>query len=80
MDRIAGFLVALWRSGSRPKVLSRCLVIAAVVGTALTLVNNLDAILGTRADPALGWRVLANYVTPFIVSNLGAMAPSRKDE
>lgn len=44
------------------------------MGTLLTLVNQLDAVTGARADPALAWRVLANYLIPFVVSNLGAMA------
>ncbi len=48
-------------------------MIAIVVGTLLTLVNEFDAIFGSRSDPELAWRVIANYVIPFAVSNLGAM-------
>ncbi|MGH2491552.1 MAG: hypothetical protein ACRDF9_08585 [Candidatus Limnocylindria bacterium] len=44
-----------------------------VVGTLLTLVNQFDALTsGITAPTALA--IAANYVIPFIVSNLGAMS------
>jgi len=46
---------------------------ANLEGTLLTLINEFDAILGSRSDPEFAWRVGANYVIPFVVSNLGAM-------
>ena len=70
---MGGFFREFWRSAQRPEVFRRCVVIAIVVGTLLTLVNEFDAILGSRSDPELAWRVGANYVIPFVVSNLGAM-------
>jgi hypothetical protein len=70
---MAAFLTEFWRSAQRPEVFRRCVVIAIVVGTLLTLVNEFDAIFGSRSDPGLAWRVGANYVIPFVVSNLGAM-------
>jgi hypothetical protein len=70
---MGGFFREFWRSAKRPLVLRRCVVIAIVVGTLLTLINEFDAILGSRSDPALAWRVGANYLIPFVVSNLGAM-------
>ena len=54
------------------------MVVALVVGTLLTLVNELDVLLGARSDPLLGLRLLANYAIPFVVSNLGAMVPPPK--
>jgi hypothetical protein len=43
-----------------------------VVGTLLTLVNQFDALTsGITAPTALG--IAANYLIPFVVSNLGAM-------
>ena len=45
-----------------------------MVGTLLTVVNQLDVITGARADPSFPLRVAANYLIPFVVSNLGAMA------
>ena len=63
----------LWRSASRPAVLPHCIAIALPVGTLLTLVNDLDALIGARPDGALAFRVAANFLVPFVVSNLGAM-------
>jgi hypothetical protein len=70
---VSEFLRELWRSSNRPEVFRRSVIIALVVGTLLTLVNQLDVLLGTRSDPVLGLRLLANYAIPFVVSNLGAM-------
>jgi hypothetical protein len=51
----------------------RCSLLALVVGTLLTLVNQFDALAsGITAPTAL--RIAANYLIPFIVSNLGAMS------
>lgn len=72
---VIDFCADLWRSGRRPAILRRCAAIAAIVGTVLTAVNQGDAILGLRtADGSLPFRVGANYLIPFIVSNLGAMS------
>ena len=70
---IARYLRDLWRSAKRPAVFRRCVIIALPVGTLLTLVNDLDALDGTRADSALALRIAANFLIPFVVSNLGAM-------
>ncbi len=64
----------LWRSARRPAIFRRCALIALVVGTLLTVVNQLDVITGARADSSFMLRVAANYLIPFVVSNLGAMA------
>ena len=77
-DRMGGYFREFWRSAQRPEVFRRCVVIAVVVGTLLTLVNEFDAIFGSRSDPGLAWRVGANYVIPFVVSNLGAMSSDSK--
>ena len=68
------FCLALWRSARRPAILRRCATIAVVVGTLLTLVNQGDVILSGRGDPSLPLRIIANYLIPFTVSNLGAMS------
>jgi hypothetical protein len=63
----------LWRSACRPAVFRRCGTIALVVGTLLSLVNQGDAIVGGRFDSVVVLRIVANYLIPFVVSNLGAM-------
>jgi hypothetical protein len=75
---VSHFLRELWHSSNRPEVFRRSVVVALVVGTLLTLVNELDVLLGTRSDPLLALRLLANYAIPFVVSNLGAMVEPPK--
>ena len=54
-------------------------MVALVVGTLLSLLNQGDVILAGRFDSVVTLRVIGNYLIPFVVSNLGAMtsAPPR---
>ncbi len=61
-----------------PAHLRRTVLIGLVVGTILTLVNQSDVILAGEAGPTTALKVAANYVIPFIVSNLGLL--SGRDE
>ncbi|MBI3827326.1 MAG: hypothetical protein HY294_15135 [Candidatus Rokubacteria bacterium] len=63
----------LWRSACRPAVFQRCGTTAVAVGTLLSLVNQGDGIVVGRFDRVLLLRIAANYLIPFVVSNLGAM-------
>ena len=56
-------------------------MVALVVGTLLSLLNQGDVILAGRLDGVVALRVIGNYLIPFVVSNLGAMtsAPPRGD-
>ena len=49
----------------------RCLVIALVVGTVLTLINEGDVIFGGGLSSADGAKIPLNYIVPFVVSSLG---------
>jgi hypothetical protein len=61
----------------RREYLRRTVKIALVVGTVLTLINQLDVILKGQAD-ALTWvKCGLNYCVPFVVSNLGLLAGKR---
>lgn len=72
---ILSFARSFWRSARRPAVFRRCSLIALVIGSLLTFVNQFDALTsGITAPTALG--IIANYLIPFIVSNLGAMSAS----
>jgi hypothetical protein len=71
---LTGFAEALWRNARRPAVASRCALIALAVGTILSLVNQWDVFFGSKAGPIPWVRILANYLIPLVVSNLGAMA------
>jgi hypothetical protein len=60
-------------SACRPAVFRRCGLVAVVVGTALSLLNQGDAIFTGRFDGVVVLRIVGNFVIPFIVSNVGAM-------
>ncbi len=58
----------------RPAHLRSTVLVALVVGTILTLVNQSDAIFAGAMSLAFAAKVAANYVIPFIVSNLGLLS------
>lgn len=58
----------------RPPHLRRTVMVALVVGTILTLVNQSDAIFAGAVSLAFAAKVAANYVIPFVVSNLGLLS------
>jgi hypothetical protein len=61
----------------RREHLRRTVKIALVVGTILTLINQLDVIAKGDAT-ALTWvKAGLNYCVPFVVSNLGLLAGTR---
>ena len=50
--------------------LRRALVIAAVVGTALNVINQPEALLGDAS--VVWWKVLLTYLVPFFVATYAA--------
>jgi hypothetical protein len=63
----------------RPEHLRRTVRIALVVGTILTLINQADVIAGGDATTVTWIKAGANYLVPFIVSNLGLLAGKRAE-
>lgn len=59
------------------RALRRTIVIALVVGTVLTLVNQGAVILGGRATTLTWVRSGANYLVPFLVSSTGFLSATR---
>ena len=57
-----------------PKHLRRTGAIALAVGTWLTVVNQGDTLLSTGLAPALAGKIVLNYLTPLVVSNLGLLS------
>src|SRR5947208_1255182 len=57
--------------------LSKCIPIALVVGTILSLINQGSVIFGGHATDATWLRVGLNYVVPFCVSSSGFYASQR---
>jgi hypothetical protein len=63
----------------RREHLRRTITIALVVGTILTLINQLDVIVKGDADTLTWIKCGLNYCVPFIVSNLGLLAGKRAE-
>ncbi|MGI8650202.1 MAG: hypothetical protein ACR2KW_07465 [Rubrobacter sp.] len=61
-----------------PAHLRRTGLIALVVGTWLTAFNQGDVVLSGGLEAGLAVKVLLNYLTPFVVANLGLI--SKKNE
>ena len=58
-------------------MLRRSLIASAVVGTALTALNQGDAILTGQISAALAWKIPLTYCVPFLVATYGALSNSR---
>ena len=63
----------------RREHLRRTIKIALVVGTILTLINQLDVILKGDASTLTWVKAGLNYCVPFVVSNLGLLAGKRAE-
>ncbi|HEU0195586.1 MAG TPA: hypothetical protein VFQ88_00040 [Nevskiaceae bacterium] len=75
--RLPAIVAALrqWlRTVLTPIHLKRTLLIALVVGTWLNLFNHLDQLLRGAINLPLAVKLALNYVTPFVVSNIGLLA------
>ena len=60
-----------------PPLLRRSISISLIVGTVLLAINQGDALLGGRWDPALAWKAPLTYLVPFVVATWGALANTR---
>lgn len=64
----------------RPRHLLRTSVIALLVGTWLTLFNQADVLWTDPVNAVVLVKVLLNYLTPFVVANLGLLSSERSSE
>lgn len=55
----------------------RTLLVALVVGTLLTVINQGDRILDGDVDAVASLRIAANFVIPFCVSSIGFISARR---
>jgi hypothetical protein len=60
--------------------LRRTLRIAVLVGLVLTVINQLDVILGGDTSALVWVKVALNFCVPFVVSNLGLLAGKRAED
>ena len=58
-------------------MIRRSLIASAVVGTALTALNQGDTILAGEITAALAWKIPLTYCVPFLVATYGALSNSR---
>ncbi|MDQ3423259.1 MAG: hypothetical protein M3510_07735 [Actinomycetota bacterium] len=54
-----------------------CLLVALVVGTVLSVVNQGDVVAQGMAGLTVGLKVIANYAIPFLTSSTGALLAVR---
>ncbi len=59
-------------------MLRRSLIVAAVVGTILTLLNQGDSLLTGQWNNALYWKIPLTYCVPFLVATYGALTAARR--
>jgi len=68
----------LWRYATSDRVPARSLKVALIVGTALNLINQGEALFG--AAPVNWWKLILTFAMPYAVSTYGAVAVRRDRE
>ena len=63
---------------TRREHLQRTLVTAAIVGTVLFAINQLDVVLGGRANWVTWVKSGVTYLVPFAVANVGVLIGTRR--
>ena len=61
----------------RRPLVARSLIIALIVGTILTAINQGNVIVGGDASAALAWKIPLTYAVPYCVATAGALLNSR---
>ncbi len=59
-------------------MLRRSIIVAVVVGTILTLLNQGDSLLSGNWNNALYWKIPLTYCVPFLVATYGALTAARR--
>ncbi len=58
-------------------VFRRALLVAAVVGTILFLINQLDVVVSGKVTPLVAVKIALTYLVPFLVSTYSALEINR---
>ncbi len=61
-----------------PPMLRRSLIVALIVGTILTLLNQGDNLFSGNWSNALYWKIPLTYCVPFLVATYGALTAARR--
>ena len=59
-------------------MLRRSAIVAVVVGTILTLLNQGDGLFSGNWNDALYWKIPLTYCVPFLVATYGALTAARR--
>lgn len=76
--QISGVSKCLSCALHHPPMLKRSLVVALLVGTILTALNQGDFLLSGQWPGALWWKIPLTYCVPFLVATYGALTNSRQ--
>ena len=72
-------LAASWSAHPRdPVAMRRTLLIALVVGTILSAMNQGDHLVHGEADPVIVLKIAGNHLTPWLVSSIGYVSARRR--
>jgi hypothetical protein len=63
-----------------PPVFRRALQVAAVVGSTLFVINQIDVVLSGRVTPRVVLKIALTYLVPFLVSTYSALEINRIHE
>ena len=75
---MSGDVVRSWSDHLRDRAaMRRTITIALIVGTVLTLINQLDRILAGEITTGVKLKIAANYAVPWIVSSVGYISARR---
>ena len=59
-------------------MLKRSAIVAVIVGTILTLLNQGDGLFSGQWNNALYWKIPLTYCVPFLVATYGSLAAARR--
>jgi hypothetical protein len=73
-----GVSKCLWCASRHAPMLRRSAVVAVVVGTVLTALNQGDNLVSGQWNNALYWKIPLTYCVPFLVATYGALTAARR--
>ena len=74
----AGTIKCLLCGPRHSPMLKRSAIVAVVVGTILTLLNQGDGLFSGNWNNALYWKIPLTYCVPFLVATYGSLAAARR--
>ena len=75
---VAGVIKCIRCAARHRPMLRRSAIVALVVGTILTLLNQGDVLFSGGWNAALYWKIPLTYCVPFLVATYGALTAARR--